>query len=145
MLFAFIASSGPATAELAEPEDDEFSRFDRRQSDFDDQLTAVTYVRRVGFFVTFHKKCLLRRQPEQGAAAPHARQEGTHIAPHSRPQVLIVRLKNHPLRTLLDGFFDEIEQAPDVDVTPGRIATDRACAPNANAAAGKRPYAIDAD
>src|SRR4029079_7756003 len=65
--------------------------------------------------------------------------------PQLHPQPLVVGLEHRPLGAFHDRLGDVVEEAPDVDVAPLRVARERARAPDADAAAGERADAVDAD
>ena len=44
---------------------------------------------------------------------------------------------------MFDGLFNVIEQSSHVHVAPGRVAAQRACTPDAQAATGERANAVD--
>src|SRR5215217_5028179 len=129
---------------LREPEDHELGRFHRCDPDLADQLTGVPRFRRVRFPVALHVERLIRRHPEQGAAPPNTIEERADVALDPRPEIGVVWLEDDPLRALLDRFLDEVEEPPNVDVAPARIARQCARAPRANPHTRERPNAIDA-
>ena len=58
---------------------------------------------------------------------------------------MVVGLEDHPLGADEDGFLEVVEVPADVEVAPGRVGGQGAGAPDADAAAGERADAVDAD
>src|SRR5579884_4427956 len=133
-----------ATSPLAQAKDDEFCRFDGGKADVDEELAAIAHVGRVQFLIALDEEGFFRRATEEHAIAPRAREEGRHVALDPRPQVGVVRLEDYPLQTLFQRLLDVVEEAAHIDVTPGRVAAQRARAPDAQTAPGERANAVDA-
>src|SRR5215208_4564627 len=110
-----LAAAGP----LAKPEDHELSRLHRRHADLDDQLALIADLLWIELFITFDIERLLRREPKQHAIAPAHRQEGARLTPHLGPQILVVRLEDHPLGAALKRLLDVSEQPPHAHIAPG--------------------------
>src|SRR5207249_3061617 len=105
-----------------------------RESDdnIDDAQVDIALRRRL--LVAFHKIGILRGLSLESALAEQVVHERADIEPNLRPQRLIIRLEDHPLRSTIKTFLDVESRAPHRDVFPfGRepvIALQRACSPN---------------
>src|SRR6185312_14236176 len=115
------------------------------EANVDEQLAAVAHIGWIQLLIAFHEEGLLRRPAKEHAIAPRARQERLDVTLDARPQVGIVRLEDDPLRTAFDGRLNVVEKTADVHVAPGRIAAQRARAPDPQAAAGERADAVHPD
>src|ERR1700687_1193584 len=60
---------------LAQAENNELSRLDRRQANVDEELAPIPNVRRIQLFVALDKEGLRRSGPEQHAFTPQPGQE----------------------------------------------------------------------
>src|SRR4029077_9828992 len=105
-------------------------------ADEDDELAVIDVGLRHGCAVAADEVSLLLRLALKHSIHPKAREKRAHIPADSRPQWLIIRLENHPLRGLLDRLFGENEESPDVHIFPVRIWRRWARAPDKIAAAG---------
>ena len=83
--------------------------------------------------------------PNSAPVAPDAQQEGVDRPLHTVPQAHVVRLEDDPLGALDDRLLDVVEEPPDVEVAPRRVARERPRAPDPDAAAGERADAVDPD
>src|SRR5207245_8046801 len=122
---------------FADPEDDELARLHRRYSDLDHDLAGLDHVRRVRLLVALDEERHGGRTSEQCALAPRAREEVRRRHPELRPEPLVVRLENSPLRPLHDRLGYVVEETADVQITPLGVARERPCAPQADPAAGE--------
>src|ERR1700712_3309352 len=130
---------------LADPEDDELGRLDRRDADLDHQLALVDRLRGVGLGVALHEERFFGGLPEESPGGPEAAQETVQRALHAFPQRHVVRLEDGPLGALENRRLDHVEQPPDVDVAPVRIRGQGARAPDADSPCPERADAVDPD
>src|SRR3954469_22200017 len=134
-----------ATRELAQAEDHELGRLHRGDADLADDLPGLDHVGRVGLGVALDEEGLLRGRAEQRARPPCPGQEAGRRVAQLQPQELVVGLEHAPLRAFHDRLGDVVEQPAHVDVAPLRVAREGPGAPHADAAAGERADAVDAD
>src|SRR5262249_10132321 len=83
-------------------------------------------------------------KPEEHTITPCTCEECAHITYNSSPEEVVIWFKHHPLCTTFNRFFDVVKQSTHIDIAPGRITTQGACAPDAHTTTRKRPNAIDA-
>src|SRR5215470_11650249 len=118
---------------LAQLEDHELGRLDRRDPDDRDHLARVADLRRVGLLVALDEERLLRGGAEQRAVAPHPGQERADVPPDRPPQQLVVGLEDDPPGTVPDGLLEHREQAAHVEVAPfARLGGQGPGAPDAD-------------
>ena len=86
---------------------------------------------------------MFRGLTQECARAPNAEQEGRNRTFNAFPERLIVGFEHDPLRAVLDRLLDHVEQTTDVDITPRRIARNRASTPNADSAIAEVTDAVD--
>src|SRR6185369_13604623 len=129
---------------LEDPEDDELGRAYRCNADFAHQAPVVDIVLRHRHFVAFDEERLVLRGSEQRANAPLAAQKKSDRSGNIRPQLLIVRLENSPLRSLVDRTLEKYEEPPHAHVLPDRVRRHCARAPDENAFAGELTNDVDA-
>src|SRR5690606_40252251 len=70
---------------------------------------------------------LFRRRAEQRAVTPDARKELGDGALDLLPELPVVRLEERAAQPLLDRFFKEQEQSPDVDVRSEERRVGKEC------------------
>src|SRR4051794_9059482 len=99
----------PAARELAQAEDHELGRLDRRDADPANALPRLDDLGRVGLRVALDEERLAGRAAEERAAAPHAREEVLRRDPQRHPQRGVVGLEDAPLRALHDGLGHVVE------------------------------------
>src|SRR5690606_35600797 len=80
--------------------------------------------------VDAHVEGLIRRRAEPRAVTPDARKEPGDGALDLVPELPVVRLEERAAQSLLDRFFKEQEQSPDVDVLPVGVGGGGASAPH---------------
>src|ERR1051326_3897804 len=85
-----------ADGRLAELEDDEFGRLDRRDADLGHHHARVADRGRVGLLVALDEERLGRRTAHQRAVAPHAGEERADVTADRPPQQLVVGLEDDP-------------------------------------------------
>ena len=107
---------------LADAEDDELGRVQRRHADQADQPAVVEIVLRHRRAVAADEVGVLRLVAEQRAVLPLVEQEVGDGAAHVGPQLGAVGLEHRPLRALVDRVLEVGEVAPQVDVLPLGIA-----------------------
>src|SRR5487761_2433689 len=134
-----------AAGELGEAEDHELGRLHRRDPDVHDELAGVDRLRGVVLAVALDEDVYAPPAPEQGAVAPGADEEGRDGALHALPEVHVVRLEDHPLRSQQDRLLDVVEEATHVEVAPGWVRRERPGAPDADSATGEGADAVDPD
>src|SRR6476660_9001734 len=102
-------------------ESNEFGRPQRREADLDvhDAVVDLVLGHRVGS--ALHEVRLVGRSPGEGALTKERREEAIDRLPDGRPQWLVVRLEDDPLRALLDAVLEVDQQPPDAYVPPFRI------------------------
>ena len=131
-------------------DDDELGRLQRREADDDVDNAQVDIVLRGGFLVALDEVGILRRLALERALAEKPVHERADVQANLRPQRLVVRLEDHPLRAAIEALLDEQSGAPDGDVFPlgGELVVRRASvrAPHDDAArGGHRAKAVDAE
>src|SRR4029079_2488189 len=126
-------------------EDDEFGWLDRSDADIDEKLARIAGDRWVVLLVALDEERLFGGGAEKRTRHPVALEEGADVAPHLRPKHLIVGLEHGPLRPVVDRLLDVVEQPANVEVAPGRVAGERAGAPDADAASRESANAVHAD
>src|SRR5204863_5208622 len=132
-----------AARELVDLEYDELGRLHRGDTNLDDELAGVDRLRRVVLTVALDIERFAWRRTEERAVAPDSNQEGADRALDPFPERHVVGLEDHPLGAQQDRSFDVVEQPANVDVPPGRIARQRASAPDPDAAAGEGTDHVD--
>src|SRR5690625_4950697 len=137
--------SGRGLLGLADPEDHELGRLDRRQADLDDELARRDAVGGVGRLVALDVVGLVGRGPEQGAGLPQAVQVAAEGAGDAFPQGDVVGLEHRPLGALHDGGLHHVEQAAHVDVLPVGVRGQGARTPDPDPAGAEGPDAVDPD
>src|SRR6476660_1794367 len=133
-----------ATRELAEAEDHELGRLDRRDAGLATDLSGLYHLGRVGLLVALDIEGLRRRGSEQRAGPPDAHEEVRRGDLQLHPQPLVVGLKDAPLRPADDRLGDVVEQPADVDVPPLGVAGEGAGTPDPDSPTGERADAVDA-
>src|SRR5215216_5773601 len=136
-----FATAGP----LAKSEDNELGRLHWCHTNLDDQLALVADLLRIELFITLNIEGFFRRATKQLPITPAHCQECASVTPHLGPQVMVVRLEDHPLRAALDRLLNEIEQTPYAHIAPGRVAAERSRTPDPQAAPGEGANTVDAD
>src|SRR5713101_6343539 len=105
-----------SAGELGEAEDHELGRLHGGHADLADHHAGIDRLRRVGLVVTLDEERLVRREAEQRPLAPFVHEECGDGAPNLRPEPVVVRLEDRPLRPPEDGLLQVVEEAADVDV-----------------------------
>src|SRR5579862_4346185 len=138
-------SQAAAAGPLPDADDHKLRRLHRVHPDLHIQAAKVDHLLRVGLSVALHIERLLRHHAKELALLPLGEEERGNIAPDTAPEVLVVRLEDHPLQAPLHRLFEIVEETPDVDILPGGIAPSRQSpsAPNTNASARERTDAVD--
>ena len=103
---------------MANPDDHELCRFDRGDTHLDDELTSVDHLLRIVFCVHLHIEGLGSGCPKERSIPPDPGEKGGDIALDPAPEVWRVWLKDNPLRPIVDGLFDEKEEAAEIDIFP---------------------------
>ena len=120
----FGAADAPIRPNLAshllDLDDDELGRLERRKADHDVDDAAVDVVLRRRLPVALDEVGLPRRPALEGALAEQVVHEGADVQADLRPQRLVVRLEDHPLRAAIQAFLDEEREPADRDVLPLR-------------------------
>src|SRR5262249_20483142 len=120
--------------QLLDLEDDEFRRLERGEADEDvhDAEVDVVLSRRLG--VALDEVGVLRRRALEGALPEEVVHEGADVQADLRPERLVVRLEDDPLRAAEKALLDVQSGAPDRDVLPLRgepvVALPRPRAPD---------------
>src|SRR2546430_14697367 len=133
-----------AARELGDLEYDELGRLHRGDTDLDDELAGVDRLRRVVLTVALDIERFAWRGTEQCAVAPDPNQEGADRALHPLPERHVIGLEDDPLGTQQDRPFDVVEEPPDIDISPGGVAGQRARAPDPDTATGEGTDNVDA-
>src|SRR5580704_8421755 len=127
-------------------EDDEFSRMSRHDCHLNNELSQSDDSPRIQGCVYLNTKRLLWRSSEKVSCHPELRQKIGYQSLDLLPGREIVGLEHEFARALAEGLLDVQQQAPDVDVPPGRPVgrRDSSRSPDDDASAGKRPDHVDA-
>src|SRR2546421_7543289 len=133
-----------AARELGDLEYDELGRLHRGDTDLDDELAGVDRLRRVVLTVALDVERFAWRGTEQRAVAPDPNQEGADRALDPLPERHVVGLEDDPLGAQQDRPFDVVEEPPDIDISPGGVAGQRARAPDPDTATGEGTDHVDA-
>ena len=117
--------------DLLQPDDDELGRLQRREADHDVDDAEVDVVLRRRLGVALDEVRLARRRALERALPEQVVHERADVEPDLRPQRLVVRLEDDPLRAAEQRLLEEQRRAPDRQVLP--LATragrrPRACA-----------------
>src|SRR5581483_5683640 len=107
---SFLLAELGATRVLADAEYDELGRLHRSDADLTRDDAGVHRFGRVRLGVALDVEGLFGCCAEERAVAPDVEQEAGDRAIDARPQVLVVRLEDDPLRSLEDRLLDEVEQ-----------------------------------
>src|SRR5690606_540249 len=144
-MLSLRSGSCATTSPLLETEYHELGGLHRRQANLDDELPLIAHLRRIELRVALDVEGFRCSPAKECPVAPHRRQEGLDVPPDARPQILVVRLEYDPLRATLDRLLHVVEQTTYVDVTPRRIAAQRASPPNADSEVREAADAVDAN
>src|ERR1043166_9080631 len=122
------------TSHLLDLDDDEFGRLERREADDDVHHAAVDAVLGGRFLVALDEVGVARRRALERPLAEEAVHERAEVQADLRPERLVVRLEDHPLRAAVETLFEIERQAADRNVLPLRgqavVALQRARAPD---------------
>src|SRR4029077_5720010 len=91
---------------LLEAEDDEFCGEDRSEPDDADQPPVVEIVLAHRGAVAANEERLVLGGPGERACLPDGGEKRAYRLPDQRPQLLVVRLEDHPLGPDEDRFLD---------------------------------------
>src|SRR6185369_5754509 len=128
---------------LEDSEDHEFRGSHRCDSDLANKPTVQDVVGRHDGLIAGDEESLFLRSPVERAEPPLCAQENPDRVGYPGPESRIVRLKDHPLRAVVDRMLQENEKSPYTDVFPQRVGSDVARAPYAYSAAGEAPDRVD--
>src|SRR6266704_3608457 len=126
LTFGYAGTAVP----LADSENDELCGLHWSDADHTDQPAVIYVCLGHGGVIAPDKICLLFLRTLQHSVAPQSCEKVADAAPHPRPQWLVIVFENHPLRASQDGFFDENEQAANIDVFPVGIIRGGTAAPD---------------
>ena len=100
---------------------DELGGLERGEADDDVHDARVDVVLRGRLLVALDEVRLARRRALEGALAEQVLHEGADVEADLRPQRLVVRLEDHPLRAAIEALLDEQRQCGG----PGRTCIRR--------------------
>jgi len=106
---------------LHNPEDDEFGRLQRRDSDIQYDSTIIDVVPVHRSAIATKEESLIGPVARQGPVSPRSGQEILHALPHRNPQGFVVRLEHGPPQSFFDRRLQEHREAPHVHELPDRV------------------------
>ena len=129
-------------------DDDELGGLERREADHDVDDAQIDVVLGRGLLVALDEVSLARRRTLERTLPEEVVHERADVQTNLRPQSLVIRLEDHPLRAAIETFLDEQRRATDGNVFPFRceaiIAHARARSPRHAACRRHGSKAIDA-
>src|SRR5260370_8335706 len=125
LTFGYLRSAIPDT----DAHNDELGRIRRPHANFNVQTAERALAVGIQRLVYPDVEGLLHGLPDQTPIAPDTREKVGNRAPQLLPQPGVVRFEDRPADALLNGFFQEQEQTPDIDVLPVGVGRGRACSP----------------
>src|SRR6185369_1181967 len=133
-----------AARKLRNPENHEFRRARRRDTDHHDEPAVVDIVVSHRGAVDLDEERFFFSGSEERALSPLRAQKLGDGLLDSRPQPIVVWLEDHPLRATEDRGLDEDEETPHVYVLPQRVVRKRARTPDATTTTRKCTDRVDA-
>src|SRR6185369_6066727 len=100
--------------------------------------TVVNVLLRGGGAVALHKERVVRLGALEGAGAKLSQHEGADVESQTGPQRFVIRFEDGPLNAVVDADAQEDRHSSHWDVAPFGVTSDRACAPNDDAASRHR-------
>src|SRR6185503_15467199 len=110
-----------------------------------DQTAKISTFRRVVFIINLYEESYRRGASEESPTAPDGGQECGHVSLYRCPQRPVIRFEDHPLRAFVDGFFDEQQEPPNIDVQDRSVCRKRSRTPDHDTGRGERPDDVDPD